>query len=452
MRTSTLLLTLAVALGVAATPASAQPLSARRIALTDVTVIDGTGTAPRRGMTVLVEDGHIAAVFPNGSRAVPADAARPDVAGSFVIPGLIDSHVHLATFDRPDNILRAILRFSLLGGVTTVRDMGGNAERVMQLAHRADSAGVLSPRIYASAVFAGAEWFANYDSTRVAYWSGNAPKGQAVGARRIDDNTDIAAAVRAAKALGVRGIKLYSGLTAAQVERIGRETKAQGLAVWAHAVAQPSLPLEVLAAGPTTTSHADMLIWTAMPPGTPGVGTRAERTRLIASVRPDAEVMQTLYRRMVRDRVLLEPTLIVMQLGDVENGRFGPLGEVQAWSVAATRAAHRAGVGIVAGTDAIGQQTPNIHTEMQVLVTQVGLTPLQAIQAATQHGAQALGLADSTGTVTVGKWADLVVLRADPSADIRNTQTVRWVMQRGVLHERSTPWQLSPGAEPPPAH
>jgi len=451
MRPSPTLLRLAALLALGPAATSAQPSAARRIALTDVTVIDGTGAAPRRGMTILVEDGRIAAVFPNGGRTIPADAERPEVAGSFVIPGLIDSHVHLATFDRPDNILRAILRFSLLGGVTTVRDMGGNAERVLQFARNADSSGVLSPRIYASAVFAGAEWFANYDSTRVAYWSGTAPKGQAVGARRIDESTDIAAAVRAAKALGVRGIKLYSGLTAAQVERIGREAKAQGLAVWAHAVAQPAIPLEVLAAGPTTTSHADMLIWTAMRPGAPGVGTRAERTRLIASVRPDAEVMQTLYRRMARDRVLLEPTLIVMQLGDVQNGRFGPLGEVQAWSVAATRAAHRAGVGIVAGTDAIGQQTPNIHTEMQVLVTQVGLTPLEAIQAATQHGAQALGLADSTGTIAAGKWADLVVLRAGPSADIRNTQTVRWVMRRGVLHERSTPWQLSPGAEPPPA-
>jgi predicted amidohydrolase len=430
--------------------ASAQASAPGRIALTDVTVIDGSGTAPRRGMTILIEDGRIAAVFANGTRPLPADAARPEVAGSFVIPGLIDSHVHLATFDRPDNILQAILRFALLGGVTTVRDMGGNAERVLQLARRADSPNALSPRIYASAVFAGPRWFATYDSTRVAYWSGAAPKGQAAGVRQIDERTDIAAAVRAAKALGVRGIKLYSGLGPSQIASIGREAKAQGLQVWSHAVSEPSLPLDVLTARPTSVSHADMLIWTAAERGAEGVGTRAERTRLIGAVRADGSAMQALYRRMVRDQVLLEPTLIVMQLGDVVDGRFGPLGEVQAWSVAATRAAHRAGVGILAGTDAIGLQTPNIHTEMQVLVSQVGLTPLQALQSATQHGARALGLADSTGTITVGKWADLVVLRADPSVDIRNTQTVRAVMRRGVLHERSIPWQLSPGAQPPP--
>lgn len=434
----------------APTSASAQESAPGRIALTDVTVIDGSGTAPRRGMTILVEDGRIAGVFANGTRPLPADVVRPEVAGSFVIPGLIDSHVHLATFDRPDNILQAILRNALLGGVTTVRDMGGNAERVLQFARRADPANALSPRIYASAVFAGPRWFGTYDSTRVAYWSGGSPKGQAPGVREIDERTDIAAAVRASKALGVRGIKLHCGLSPAQIERIGRDAKAQGLLVWAHAVSEPSLPLDVLASRPTSVSHSDMLVWTAVQSGAEGLRTRAERTRLISSVRPDAPEMQTLYRRMVRDRILLESTLIVMQLGDVVNGRFGPLGDVQAWSVAATRAAHRAGVGIVAGTDAIGLQTPNIHTEMQVLVSQVGLTPLQAIQSATQHGARALGLADSTGTITVGKWADLVVLRADPSVDIRNTQTVQAVMRGGVLHERVTPWQQSPGAQPPP--
>jgi len=438
-------------LGISPERAPAQTSTLRRIALTDVTVIDGTGGAPRRGMTILVEDGRIAAVFSNGTQRVPADAARPDVAGSFVIPGLIDSHVHLATFDRPDNILHSILRYTLLGGVTTVRDMGGNAERVLQFARLAESPSAPSPRIHASAVFAGPRWFATYDSTRIAYWSGNARKGQAVGVRQIDDGTDIAAAVRSAKALGVRGIKLYSGLTPSQIERIGREAKAQGVLVWAHAVSEPSLPLDVLDARPTSVSHADMLIWTAVKAGDEGVGTRAARTQLMRRVRADAPEMQTLYRRMVRDQILLEPTLIVMQLGDVVDGRFGPLGDVQSWSVAATRAAHRAGVGIVAGTDAIGLRTPNIHTEMQVLVSQVGLTPLQAIQAATHHGARALGLADSTGTITAGKWADLVVLRADPSVDIRNTQTVRAVMRRGVLHERGMPWQQSPGAQPPPS-
>lgn len=179
------------------------------------------------------------------------------------------------------------------------------------------------------------------------------------------------------------------------------------------------------------------------------MGLRDERTRLLQRVGVQDSAMAALYALMVTHGVLLEPTLLVMQMGDLVDGKIGPLGSVQSWSVDATRAAHRAGVRIVAGTDAIGTQTPNIHTEMQLLVNQAGLTPLEAIQAATQHGAAALGLSDSTGTIEVGKWGDLVILNADPSQDIRNTQTVRAVVRGGVLHQRTTAWQVAPGALAP---
>lgn len=419
------------------------------IALSNVSIIDGTGSAPQPGMTILVEGGRIAAIFPVGSRPLPAGTIQLDVAGSFVIPGLIDAHVHLATFDRSPDIARALLRFALLGGVTTVRDMGGHAEQVLDLARTAAPDTASSPRIYASAVFAGASWFASYDSARVRFWSGSHTQGRAPWLRLIDDATDIPEAVRGARALGVRGIKLYSGLTPEQVSAIGQAAAEEGLLLWGHAVAEPSGPGDIVGAWPTTLSHADQLIWTALAPGMPGMGDRELRARLLNEVRPDTPAFEALYRRMIEHQVQLEPTLLIMQLGDVVEGRLGPLGPLQAWAVAATRAAHQAGVPIVAGSDAIGRQTPYLHTELQLLVRQVGLTPLEAIQAATEHGARALGIADSTGTIAVGKWADLVVLRADPSLDIRNTQTVRAVLRGGVLHTRTAEWQVPPGAEPP---
>jgi imidazolonepropionase-like amidohydrolase len=117
--------------------------------------------------------------------------------------------------------------------------------------------------------------------------------------------------------------------------------------------------------------------------------------------------------------------------------------------VDAAAAAHRAGVRLLAGTDDMGRQSPNIHGELQLLVRQVGLTPLEAIRSATQYGAEALGAQDSLGTIAPGKVADLVVLRADPSADIRNTQTIAYVMQRGRLHARTEPWHRMPLADPP---
>jgi imidazolonepropionase-like amidohydrolase len=109
------------------------------------------------------------------------------------------------------------------------------------------------------------------------------------------------------------------------------------------------------------------------------------------------------------------------------------------FSAAMTRAAAQAGVPIVAGTDNIGRQSPTIHLELQMLVERAGLSPLAAIHAATEAGARVLGIADSIGTVRPGKVADLVILTADPTIDIANSQTVEAVMHNGVLHRRSAP-------------
>lgn len=112
----------------------AAPSAPEPLALVDVTVIDGTGAPPRPHMTVLLDSGRITGVFPVGSRSLPPRARVLDVAGAYVMPGLIDAHVHLASFERPPEIAPARLRYALLGGVTSVRDMGGNPERVATLA------------------------------------------------------------------------------------------------------------------------------------------------------------------------------------------------------------------------------------------------------------------------------------------------------------------------------
>jgi len=101
-----------------------------------------------------------------------------------------------------------------------------------------------------------------------------------------------------------------------------------------------------------------------------------------------------------------------------------------AWTAAATARAHREGVRICAGTDAIGGSTPNLPEELGLLVRLAGLTPLEAIRAATAANADALGLADR-GRVRAGLRADLVLLSADPSADIANLRRVEAVFRAG---------------------
>jgi hypothetical protein len=112
---------------------------ASALVLTGATVIDGTGAAPRTGMTLVLRDGIIAALHPDGAAPIPAGAEVRDARGQWVIPGLIDAHVHVATDpsgpDRRDRVERR-LRNAVLGGVVAVRDMGGDARALADLRAR----------------------------------------------------------------------------------------------------------------------------------------------------------------------------------------------------------------------------------------------------------------------------------------------------------------------------
>jgi imidazolonepropionase-like amidohydrolase len=86
---------------------------------------------------------------------------------------------------------------------------------------------------------------------------------------------------------------------------------------------------------------------------------------------------------------------------------------------------------------------PALHGEMELLVTRAGFTPLEAITAATLNSARAIGSATTLGSIAQGKMADLVVLDADPSADIRNTRSIAFVVRGGVIHRRPAPQKPS---------
>src|SRR5215218_4203187 len=189
------------------------------LALTDVTVIDGTGAAPMAHMTVLVEGDRIARTFRAGSEPLPAAAEVLSLSGHYLLPGLIDAHSHLASFERGE-IYPALLRSMLLGGVTTMRDMGGNTRRVADLAPSVRAGELASPRLFYSAVVAGPEWFASYDPERIRYWSNGLRPGSAPGVRMLEDSTDVDALVDEAVGLGVTGIKVYADVAPARLAAV----------------------------------------------------------------------------------------------------------------------------------------------------------------------------------------------------------------------------------------
>jgi imidazolonepropionase-like amidohydrolase len=407
----------------AAVAAQASGDSVVRAVLVGVTVFDGTGSPARSNQSLLIEGERIAAIFPAGSRPLPAGATIYDLTGRYVIPGLIDTHVHVAT-DPSGEDSRARterrLRGALLGGVTAVRDMAGDVRALASLQRDALLGEIPSPDIYYAALFAGPAFFADprtHDASR-----GLVP-GQVPWMRAITDTTDIHQAVAEARGTGATAIKLYAALGGALARRITTQAHAQGLKVWAHAALRPARPMEVVEAGVDAVSHASL------------AALAMDSVRRAAAVDAAANQpldlddagLDSLFTAMARRRTIFEPTLLV----------FADRPPVLRLAGAVARAAHRRGVTLVAGTDTLGAADadslalPNLHRELELLVTLAGLSPAEALASATRDAAIVLGAGSIRGTIEVGKLADAVVLRSDPLLDIRNTRSVQLVMKRG---------------------
>ena len=196
--------------------------------------------------------------------------------------------------------------------------------------------------------------------------------------------------------------------------------------VWAHAALRPARPLDVVAAGVDVVSHAN-LVSLAMDSARRAAALRAPAT---APLDLDDAGLDSLFSAMVRGRTTLEPTLLIFEDSP-------PLLRLAG---AVSRQAHRRGVTLIAGTDTLGAAgssspaLPNLHRELELLVTLAGLSPAEALESATRDAAAALGAGSTRGTVEVGKLADLVVLRSDPLLDIRNTRSIQLVMKRGRVY------------------
>lgn len=420
------------------------------LVLPNVALIDGTGTPSRAPTTIVVRDGRIADIFPTGDRPVPAGARVLATDGRYVIPGLIDTHVHLAGIDRPRPLVESLLRATLLGGVTTVRDMGGNGAAVAALQHAAAS-GAVSPDIRMAAVFAGPEAFWFTDAARTGFLHDNERPGTVPWLVKVEPGLDIRAAVRRARDWGASGIKLYSHLTPRQVRQIVDEARRVQLPVWARSTINPATPGDAVDARAATLSHADWLVWqgrTGVYP--PLFASPAGMMDAMNVVAPSDTAIGRLFDRMADRRVALEPVLYVaVQAASFATEERPRLDRQIAWAAEASALARTRGVPVITGTDAIGGSSPNLHVELQLLVHRAGFTPLQALRAATVDAAQAIGLGQETGRIAVGRRADLVVLARNPAEDIRNTQTVLMVLRNGVVLERTDPMPVPPLGEAP---
>ena len=436
--------------------ASAQEAPPPPLALFNVTVLDGAGGPPLPGVNVLVEDGRVRAVFRTGEIMLSADVEAHDLAGRFVIPGLINTHVHFMqlgasgagprVFDR--EAVLAELERSLFSGVTAVREMAGNAVATARLVREARAESRPIPDVHFSVVAAGPSFFAG--DPRVA--ASPAPLGPAgeggpdsLPPGAVTAGTDLPALVTRAREIGAAGIKIYSDLPAERVEALTAEAHRQGLKAWAHATVFPTRPGAVVGAGVDGISHVCGLPWEVLPEVP---GRFSERPRFDpAAVDPEDPRFGALFQEMARRGTVLDATLhLYTRPATQERGCVPEL------MIPLARAAHRAGVTLSTGTDFFNDPAepfPSLHLEIEHLVESGVLTAREAVTAATLNGARALGLAETHGTVERGKVADMVILEADPTTDIGALRRVVGVVKGGRLHWREA-WEAArPGGRDP---
>ena len=380
-------------------------------------------------MAIVVKGERITAIMP----AVKPGRNVIDMHGATAMPGMINTHVHLATWPNLP-YAEAIQRRNLYAGITAVRDMAGDTRELGFLARDARIGRFPSPDIYYASLMAGPEFFHDprtVESTQGGYTPGEAPWMQAIDAR-----TNLPLAIAEAKGTGATAIKIYADLPAPLVSAITSEAHRQHLMVWAHAAVFPASPREVADAGVDVMSHVCMLGYQAsatMP------RTYHNRAAVDAKRLANPHALDALFADMKRRGTILDATLYVYQVLDKMKDANPPPYCTLALASKLLGQAYHAGVAISAGTDADTdwkEPLPALADEMGLLV-RAGMTPMDSIRAATSVAARTIGQQRDMGTLEPGKLANIAFLGKDPLADIANIKSVTLTVKRGKEFPRS---------------
>lgn len=393
-----------------------------------VRLIDGTGAAARNDMAIVVKGERIVAI----TAAVKAGKNAVDMHGETAIPGLINTHVHLATWPNLP-YAEAIQRRNLYAGITAVRDMAGDTRELGFLARDARIGRLTSPDIYYASLMAGPEFFK--DPRTVESTMGRLKPGEVPWMRAITAQTDMPLAVAEAKGTGATAIKIYADLPAPLVAKITAEAHRQNLMVWAHAAVFPASPRDVADAGVDVMSHACMLGYQAS-----AEIPRAYHNRAAVDAKrlADPHALDALFADMKHRGTIMDATLYVYHVLDHMKNANPPPYCTLALASKILGEAYRAGIPISAGTDADSdwkEPLPALADEMALLV-KAGLTPMDSLRAATSVAARTIGQQRDMGMLEQGKLANIAFLAKDPLADITNVKSVSLTLKRGKAFPR----------------
>ncbi|MEZ4584961.1 MAG: amidohydrolase family protein [Gemmatimonadales bacterium] len=429
------------------------------LVLQGATLIDGTDRPPQPDATVVVQNGWIVAVGARGEVPVPAGARVLDLRGRYLLPGFIEMHGHVAIgaweldttggkrvlhYAYDEEASRELTRSELAFGITTVRNPAGPTREAVLVRDRVRWGEWVGPRIITS----GAPL--------------DAP-GPVDATDGVSTEAEARAAVARQAAAGVDFIKLYAGLDSSLVAAAVDEAHARGLTAVGHL--WKTSWTDAARAGIDGITHIIVNNAKLLP-----ASRRAEYERSVrggqfmfdwfAHADFDGPEIQEMLATLVAHHVTLDPTLVAFEMTawwDVAThypaeaelytppsfaAKWKEMNDLRGWSTAdyeraranfprmreLARRLHEAGVELTVGIDAGNPWF--FHRELELLAGS-GIPNADVIRMATRNAALGLGRISELGPVEVGKRADLVVLDADPIADIRNTRRIAWVIQGG---------------------
>jgi imidazolonepropionase-like amidohydrolase len=419
------------------------------VALTNVRVIDGTGAPPKTGQTLVIRNGSIAAVGDAASVAVPEGARVMDLAGRTVFPGYVMLHEHLFYPSGGGAVYNeqgfSFPRLYLAGGVTTMRtggNMAGYAD--LNIKRSIDAWQMLGPAIDATA----------------PYLEG--PGLPIAQVKALRDASDARTMVNYWADEGATSFKAYMHITRAELGAAVEEAHKRGLKVTGHLCSvtfreAAALGIDNLEHGFVTASD---FVADKKPDECPP-GQRVQSS--INALDPEGPEARALIAELVRRNVAITSTLTVFETfvpgqpsapervleamlpearrqyeqsrAAITRAQQSPWTTLFPKEMQLERAFARAGGLLVVGTDptGFGGVVAGFANQraLELLVT-AGFTPVEAIRIATLNGAKYLKRDERIGTIAVGKQADLVVVRGDPSSTISDVQNVEIVFKQGI--------------------
>lgn len=415
--------------------------SAESLALKGFTLIDGTGRAPVKNAAMVVTDGRIAWVGAASAMKAPAGAKPVDLAGKYVMPGLIDTHIHLglttalavdAKNQTPENVERQLQQYARYG-VTTVQTMGTEQDVVMR--KRDAQRAIARPgeaRLYAAGL--GVVFDGGYGGLAGVTKKVKTPaEADAAVAREVARNVDIVKfwlddelgtmpklPADISKAV-IDGAHKRGKRVAAHVFYLedAKRVVGQGVDSLAHAVRDQPIDAALI---------ADMKrkgTWQQ-------ASTLAREEALFEYATPAEQLNDPFFQQSVTPEIIAQLTDPARQATMKKAPHFAELPGFLSMAQRNLKAMSDAGIPFAMGTDSGGPlRFPGYaeHEEMKLMID-AGLTPMQAIVASTASGAKFLRAKD-IGTLERGKWADMIVLDADPVADIRNSRAIHAVYIAG---------------------